>query len=79
MRKQLKINIMKNTTDLRNEMVKVFNDLKDRKTDTSSAKTMVMVSNSILKSAAIEADYNKFMGKKTEIDFLKTPEGKDKK
>lgn len=65
---------MRNTTELRNEMVKVFNDLKGRKIDTTSAKTMVLVSNSILKSAAIEADYNKFIGQKTEIEFLKTPE-----
>jgi len=63
---------MKNTSELRTEMIEVFKDLKNRKIDTKSAKTMVMVSNCILKSASIEADYNKFLGKKNEIDFLQT-------
>ena len=35
---------------------------------------MVGLSNSILKTATSEADYNKFLGKKVEIDFLKTPQ-----
>jgi len=64
---------MKNTTDLRNELVDVFADLKKRKIDTGAAKSMVALSNSILKSASVEADYNKFLGKKSEIEFLKTP------
>ena len=65
---------MKNTTDLRNELVNVFKDLKGRKIDCGAAKAMVMVSNSMLKSVGIEADYNKFLGKKDEIEFLRTPE-----
>jgi hypothetical protein len=64
---------MKNTTDLRNELVKVFTDLKARKIDTTAAKSMVALSNSILKSASVEADYNKFLNTKNEIEFLKTP------
>ena len=64
--------IMTNTTDLRKELVNVFKQLKSRKIDVSTAKTFVGVSNSILKSASVEADYNKFLGKKSEIEFLKT-------
>jgi len=64
---------MKNTTDLRTELIDVFNDLKKRKIDTGAAKSMVALSNSILKSASIEADYNKFLGNKDQIEFLKTP------
>ena len=64
---------MKNTTELRAELVIVFNDLKKRKIDTSSAKTMVAVTNSMLKSVGIEADYNKFLGSKNKIKFLETP------
>ena len=67
---------MKNTTDLRNELIEVFDDLKNRKIDTGSAKSMVALSNSILKSASVEADYNKFLGSKSEIEFLKTPKSK---
>ena len=63
---------MKNTTELRGELIIVFNDLKARKIDTGTAKSFVAISNSILKSAAVEADYNKFLGRKEEINFLKT-------
>ena len=67
---------MRNTTDLRNELIIVFNDLKSRKLDTGTAKAFVAISNSILKSASVEADYNKFLSKKEEIDFLKTAKKK---
>tara|TARA_R110000764_G_scaffold228165_1_gene318540 strand:- start:717 stop:923 length:207 start_codon:yes stop_codon:yes gene_type:complete len=67
---------MKNTTDLRDELIAVFSDLKKRKIDVGSAKTMVAVTNSILKSASVEADYNKFLGNKDEINFLRTPKDK---
>lgn len=64
---------MTNTTELRNQLIEVFKDLKKRKIDTTAAKSMVALSNSILKSASVEADYNKFLGEKSPIDFLKTP------
>jgi len=64
---------MKNTTELRNELVSTFNDLKKRKIDVVSAKAMIGLGNSILKTATAEADYNKFLGKKVEIKFLSTP------
>lgn len=64
---------MTNTTELRKNLIEVFEDLKKRKIDTAAAKSMVAVSNSILKSASIEADYNKFLGEKNTIEFLKTP------
>lgn len=65
---------MDNTTELRKQMIEVFNDLKKRKIDTSTAKSFVGVCNSILKTASVEADYNKFLGNKKEISFLKTPD-----
>lgn len=64
---------MKNTTELRGELITVFKGLKSRKLDVTTAKTMVNVSNAILKSASTEADYNKFLGKKNIIKFLETP------
>lgn len=63
---------MQNTKDLRDEMVKVFQDLRDEKISTKTARSMVAVGNVILKSAAVEADYNKFLGLKKEIGFIKT-------
>ncbi len=65
---------MKNTTELRSELLDVFADLKNRKIDVGAAKAMVGLSNSILKTATSEADYNKFLGKKVEIEFLSTPQ-----
>jgi len=70
---------MKNTTDLRGELISAFADLKARKIDVTAAKAMIGLGNSILKTATAEADYNKFLGKKTEIEFLKTPETKPSK
>ena len=65
---------MKNTTELRDELLSVFADLKTRKIDIQSAKAMVAVSNVIIKTAAEEASYNKFLCRKVEIEFLKTPQ-----
>ena len=65
---------MQNTTELRNELTKSFNDLKEKKTDVTTVKALVAITNNVLKSAYIEADYNKFLGLRTEIKFLKTPE-----
>lgn len=64
---------MKKTTALRDELVDVFKDLKKRKIDVGSAKAMVALGNTIIKTASVEADYNKFLGKKDEIKFLTTP------
>ena len=64
---------MKNTTELRTNLVEIFAKLKTRKIDVSTAKALIGVSNSILKSASSEADYNRFLGVKTPISFLETP------
>jgi hypothetical protein len=67
---------MKNTTELRTQLVDVFTKLKTRKIDVTTAKALIGVSNSILKSASSEADYNKFIGAKSPIQFLETPVSK---
>ena len=63
---------MENVSKLREEMVEVFKNLKARKIDVHQAKAFVGVSNSILKTASIEADYNKFLGEKKKIKFLES-------
>ena len=63
---------MKNTTELRNEMVTLYEDLKSKKVDVQTVKAGVAISNSMLKSASLEADYNKFLGKRDVIEFLRT-------
>lgn len=64
---------MENTTKLRNELKIVFEDLKSKKIDVQSAKTIVGVSNAMLKSAALEMEHSRMTGQKREIAFLKTP------
>jgi len=64
---------MKNTTELRDELVQTFKHLKARQIDIQAAKTMVAVTNSILKSASLEMDHKKMTGDEEDIQFLKTP------
>jgi len=64
---------MKNTTELRDQLVSVFLDVKKRKLDIVSAKVMISAGNSILKTAVAELEHNRFLGKKKEIKFLTTP------
>lgn len=63
---------MKNVKELRNELVKVFNQVKDGSMDTSQGKTLVATSNAMLKSAQLELEHSKLCGIKKEIEFLKT-------
>lgn len=61
---------MKNITELRNELIVTFDKLKLRQIDISTAKATVALGNTIIKSAAIEIDYNKITGNKKKIQFL---------
>lgn len=65
---------MNNTTELRKELSKVFKNLKSRKITTDEARASVGITNSMINSAMTESNYNKFLGKKTVISFLKTDE-----
>lgn len=64
---------MKNTTELREELGQVFQDLKDKKITVKEAKSFCSLAIANIRSASVEADYNKFLGKVKEIQFLKTP------
>jgi len=65
---------MKNTKELRSELSNVFKQLQDRKITTDEARASVGITNSIINSAIAESNYNKFLGKRTVIPFLKTKE-----
>lgn len=65
---------MQNTTELRNKLGEVFKDLKEKKITTDEARSLVGVTNSIIKSALAESEYNRFLGKREVIPFLKTEE-----
>ena len=63
---------MKNTKELRDELVKVFNGVKTGKIEVSKGKTLVATSNAMLKSAQLELEQNKLLSNKKKIDFLET-------
>jgi len=64
---------MKNTTELRDELVQTLKKLKDRKLDIQTAKTIVGISNALLKSASLEMEHSKMTGDIKDIKFLQTP------
>ena len=62
---------MKNIKELRSELSELYRNVKAKKTDLATAKTLVNTSNSIIKTVKAELDYNKFTGnKKKKIEFL---------
>ena len=63
---------MKNVRVLRDELVEVFNAVKDGKMDVGQGKTLVATSNAMLKSAQLELEHSKLIGKKKSIKFLET-------
>jgi len=64
---------MKNTTQLRNSLSKVFADLRTETLDVQRAKALVATSNSMLKSLQLEMEHSKMTGSKKEIKFALTP------
>ena len=63
---------MKNVAELREELSKIFEQLKKNEIDVKQAKTMVASTNSMLKSALLEMEHSKMIGSSKEIKFLKT-------
>lgn len=63
---------MKNVKELRDELVKVFYQVKAGEIEVSSGKTLVATSNAMLKSAQLELEHAKLVGKKKIIKFLET-------
>ena len=63
---------MKNVKELRDELVKVFTQVKEGSIDIGQGKTLVATSNAMLKSAQLELEHSKLCGIKKEIEFLKT-------
>lgn len=63
---------MRNTKELRDELVKVFTGVRDGSIDVGMGKTLVATSNAMLKSAQLELEQNKLTGSKKKIKFLET-------
>lgn len=67
---------MKNIKDLREELIDLFDLLKEGKIKTRDAKEIINCSGKIILSAKTELDYNKYVGKKQVIGFLEVDEDK---
>lgn len=65
---------MKNTTELREELTRLYNDMKSKKIEVYQAKVMIAATNAILKSCALEMEHAKMTGNKRDILFLTTPQ-----
>lgn len=70
---------MKNIKDLRTELIDLFDMLKEGKIKTRDAKEIINCSGKIILSAKTELDYNKYIGKKLEIDFLEVDNAVEEK
>ncbi|TSE11261.1 hypothetical protein [Aquimarina algiphila] len=63
---------MKNVQQLRKELVKVFEGVKNGEIDVSTGKNLVATSNAMLKSAQLELEHSKLIGRTKVIKFLET-------
>lgn len=63
---------MKNVSNLREELSKVFEKLKNNDLDIQQAKAIVATSNAMLKSAQLEMEHSKMTGSAKSINFLST-------
>lgn len=63
---------MRNAKELRDELVIVFQGVKDGSIEVGQGKTLVATSNAMLKSAQLELEHSKLTGKTKIIKFLET-------
>jgi 5S rRNA maturation endonuclease (ribonuclease M5) len=63
---------MRNITELRNELVSLFDQLKGNTIDQKTAKEMNSTAGKIIGSAKLELDYNKQIKNNKKIDFLES-------
>jgi hypothetical protein len=59
-----------NITELRNQLVDVFNKLREKEIGVSEAKELANVSGKIISSAKTQLEYNRYCGSKNSIKFL---------
>ena len=64
---------MEDITKVREALVDVFTQLKEKKIEIDQAKTLVTTANSIIHTALIQLDYQKFTDNQAEIPFLAAP------
>ena len=61
---------MKNSKELRDRMIKLFNQIENDEIDLGKAKALVNTSNVILKTSALEMQHNKLFHVRKPVHFL---------
>ena len=61
---------MKNTKELREKMVETFNKLENGEITVGKARAMSNIASVMLKSASLEHEQNRILGKTTAIEFI---------
>lgn len=61
---------IENVTDLRNDLMDVYNAVRNKEIGLSEAKEVANVAGKILSSCKVQMEYNKYVGSKDSIHFL---------
>ena len=61
---------VENITDLRNDLMKVYNSVRMKEIGISEAKEAANVAGKIISSAKTQMESNKYVGSKDSIEFL---------
>lgn len=61
---------MQNITDLRNDLLDNYEQMKSKKMELKDGKELANTAGKILNSLKIELEYNTLVGNKNKIDFL---------
>ena len=64
-----------NVVDLRNDLILVYEKLRNGEIGMDEAKQAANVSGKIMSTAKTQLEYNKMCGKKSEISFMEQREG----
>lgn len=67
---------LNNIKHLRTEIGNVFMDLREKRIDVHDAATLAKLADSMISSAKVELDYNKFSNTPSKISFLEQNEDK---
>jgi len=59
-----------NVTQLRNQLVSIFTQLRNKEIGVTEAKELANVSGKIISSAKTQLEYNRYCGSKEKIKFL---------
>jgi hypothetical protein len=63
---------IENVTELRNDLINVYQDLRSGKLGLKEAKQTALVANTIVSTCKVQMDYNEFTKSDSKIPFLES-------